>query len=43
MFKVAIRVESNKLWMIKDGFYHDYIRLVGPLFFRLRKHIAYEN
>lgn len=32
-FKIFNEVESNKVWMIKNNKYLDYIRIIGNMFF----------
>jgi len=43
MFKIVRNVKSNSLWLIKDDFYHNYIRVIGPIFIRISKTSSYEN
>ena len=42
--KIFKNVTSNKVWLIKDGYYHDYKRLIWRIFYQYRKpHLATEN
>jgi hypothetical protein len=43
MFRIFKGAKGNGLWLIKDGYYHEYKRIIGPIFFRFKIRIAYEN
>jgi len=43
-FRIFKNVTSNRVWFIKDGYYYDYIRIIGFIFYSDgNPYIAAEN